>query len=94
MLAVGILHFVGTIWQTVHSKVHPWKADPIVPLLLRLDMADGKAGSLDDGGRAQSEILDLKIVVSRDRKGWCLSTDGYWTNGLCISPGCVCILGP
>lgn len=76
MLIIGILHFLATIWQTTLCKTYAWKANPIVPLLLRLDMANDEVGRMDDGGRIPKEILDQKALLLCDEgRGWTLSTD-------------------
>lgn len=76
MLALGILHFVATLWQTIRNNVHPWKDNSIVPLLLTLEMSDGQVGSMDDSGRVPDKILDQKTVLSCDEgRGWVLSAN-------------------
>jgi hypothetical protein len=78
MLTIGVLHFMATIWQTVRCRAYVWKADPIVPLLLRLDTTNGEVGGLDDGGRVPGEILDQEVVLLRNEgRGWALSADNH-----------------
>jgi hypothetical protein len=79
MLAISTLHVAATIWQTSRSGVRPWKANPIVALLLRLELPDGKPASLDDEGRVPREILDQKIALScEEERGWSLSVERDW----------------
>jgi len=74
MLALGIVHFLATVWQAIRLGIYPWKANPIVPLLIEVDNEGDSVTKMDEAGQIPKGLLEGKSELTYcEARGWSMT---------------------